>query len=599
VESFESGYLASIIVEEGGSAGVGSTVALIAENQEDIPKVRECGLDCIVSGSGNRHDGTTAVHNTAAAEQTADAPEAAAPSSEPKADGTAITKPDLIEIWMPALSSTMELGKIDAYYVEVGSKIKAGDIIMAVESDKASMDVEAFDSGILAHIAVEVGGEAKVGDPVAFLAKSEEDVGPIQAWAMSQKAVPVSSNSVPSEVVNEAVAPSPSKQAPPVPSSSLNPVVNTGRIIASPWAKKLARELGVDLSRVRGTGPNGRIIGEDVELAASASASTAPTSDLGAPTGVAVQIGIPAPAGRTDGKIVATPDAKKVAKLEKIDLANVVGTGNYGRITAEDVLKAAGKAPEPKQIVSPSSSSSQVVVEGQKSVGSVPAAMPEGAVAMTGMQKAVVQNMTASLAVPVFRVSYAIKTTEFDILYAKLKPKGVTVSALLAKAVAITLLKHPILNAAYGKDTIVYRPDINIAMAVAMPDGGLMTPTLKNADKVDLYTLSRSWKDLVKRTVEKSIKPDEYNSGTFFISNLGMYGVSSFDAILPPGAPAILAVAASKPVVALQPSGLIGAHKEMIVNITCDHRHIYGAQAADFLRDLANLLENDVMQLVL
>jgi pyruvate dehydrogenase E2 component (dihydrolipoamide acetyltransferase) len=598
VESFESGYLASIIVEEGGSAGVGSTVALIAENEEDIPKVHECGLDCIVSGSGNRHDGTTALTNAATTELAPDTPEAATSPSHAQSNGPAPAKPDLIEIWMPALSSTMEFGKIDAYYVEVGAKIKTGDIIMAVESDKASMDVEAFDSGILAHIAVEVGGQAKVGDPVAFLAKTEEDVGPIQAWAMSQLATAGSTDSVPSHAVMESSGPSPSNEAPPVPSSSLNPIVNTGRIVASPWAKKRARELGVDLSRVRGTGPNGRIIGEDVELAASV--STAQTSSSSAPPGVAVQSGSSAvPLGRTDGKIVATPDAKKIAKMEKIDLANVVGTGRYGRVTAEDVLKAAGKAPALKEPLIPSSSSLQVSAEGRKPVGSTSATIPEGAVAMTGMQKAVVQNMNASLAVPVFRVSYAIKTTEFDELYAKLKPKGVTVSALLAKAVAITLLKHPILNAAYAKDSIVYRSDINIAMAVAMPDGGLMTPTLKNADKVDLYSLSRSWKDLVKRTMEKSIKPDEYNSGTFFISNLGMYGVSSFDAILPPGAPAILAVAASKPVVALQPSGLIGAHKEMIVNITCDHRHIYGAQAADFLRDLANLLENDVTQLVL
>jgi pyruvate dehydrogenase E2 component (dihydrolipoamide acetyltransferase) len=261
-------------------------------------------------------------------------------------------------------------------------------------------------------------------------------------------------------------------------------------------------------------------------------------------------------------------------------------------------LKAAGKAPVPKS-ASPVASQSPPIATEATMAGDGRAPMPEGAVAMNGMQKAVVQNMNASLNVPVFRVSYAIKTAAFDELYAKLKSKGVTVSALLAKAVAITLAKHPILNAAYAKDTIIYRPNINVAMAVALPDGGLMTPTLKDADKTDLYSLSRNWKDLVKRTMEKSIKPDEYNSGTFFISNLGMYGVDFFDAILPPGAPAILAVAASKPVVGMQANGLIGAHKEMLVNITCDHRHIYGAQAAAFLRDLAGLLENDVMQLVL
>jgi pyruvate dehydrogenase E2 component (dihydrolipoamide acetyltransferase) len=147
--------------------------------------------------------------------------------------------------------------------------------------------------------------------------------------------------------------------------------------------------------------------------------------------------------------------------------------------------------------------------------------------------------------------------------------------------------------------SIVHRPQVNIAMAVSTPDGGLMTPVLKDAAEVDLYSLSRTWKDLVKRTMSKSLKADEYNSGTFFISNLGMFGVSAFDAILPPGAPSILAVAASKPVVALQSNGLVGVHKEMTVNITCDHRHIYGAQAAEFLRDLADLIENDVQSLAL
>lgn len=135
-------------------------------------------------------------------------------------------------------------------------------------------------------------------------------------------------------------------------------------------------------------------------------------------------------------------------------------------------------------------------------------------------------------------------------------------------------------------------------MAVAI-DGGLLTPTLRKANVQDLYSLSREWKELVVKAKEKRLTPAEYGSGTFFISNLGMYGVSQFDAILPPGAGSILAIAASLPVVVPLKSGYLGVQKQMTVTLTCDHRHIYGADAAEFLKDLADLLENKVETLVL
>jgi pyruvate dehydrogenase E2 component (dihydrolipoamide acetyltransferase) len=181
----------------------------------------------------------------------------------------------------------------------------------------------------------------------------------------------------------------------------------------------------------------------------------------------------------------------------------------------------------------------------------------------------------------------------------QVKPKGVTVSALLAKAVATVLERHPIMNAAYDPSgAIKYNEDINVAMAVAL-DGGLITPTLIKANTQDLYSLGRNWKDLVKRAQEKKLSPAEYSSGTFTISNLGMFGVSAFDAILPPGQGSILAIGASLPTVTVQPNGFLGVVKQMTVTITCDHRHIYGAQAAEFLVDLANLMENDVESLLL
>jgi len=211
---------------------------------------------------------------------------------------------------------------------------------------------------------------------------------------------------------------------------------------------------------------------------------------------------------------------------------------------------------------------------------------------MDGMQKAVAKNMEKTLDVPIFRVSREIGTDSFDALYAKLKEKGVTVSSLLAKAVAETLKKHPVVNAGYVEGGIKYNKDVNVAMAVAI-DGGLITPTIIGAQNMDLYSISRKWKELVEKAKSKKLTPAEYSSGTFTISNLGMFGVQQFDAILPPGTGSILAIAASTPKVVQLKTGALAVQKSMIVTITCDHRHIYGADAAEFLKDLADLIENN------
>jgi pyruvate dehydrogenase E2 component (dihydrolipoamide acetyltransferase) len=172
-------------------------------------------------------------------------------------------------------------------------------------------------------------------------------------------------------------------------------------------------------------------------------------------------------------------------------------------------------------------------------------------------------------------------------------------TALLAKAVAVTLQKHPLVNASYVESGIQYSSAINIAVAVAMADGGLITPVLKNADQMDIYSLSRTWKDLVERSRAKQLQPDEYNSGTFTLSNLGMFGVDRFDAILPPGQGSILAIGASRPQVVATEDGLMGVKRQMQVNITCDHRIIYGADAAAFLQDLARLIETNPQSLTM
>ncbi|MBF2028050.1 MAG: 2-oxo acid dehydrogenase subunit E2 [Oscillatoriales cyanobacterium C42_A2020_001] len=425
------------------------------------------------------------------------------------------------EVFMPALSSTMTEGKIVSWIKSPGDKVEKGETVVVVESDKADMDVESFYEGYLAAIVVPAGEMAPVGAAIALIAETEAEIETAQ-----QKATPPTQTT-------PASTPAPQPQAvaaAPVETSTNGASTRNGRLVASPRARKLAKELKIDLTTLKGSGPHGRIVAEDVEAAAGRT-PTAPA--------VGVRPAIPTPAA------VAIPATRST----------------------------------PAPVVAP-------VTPGQQ-------------VPLTTFQNAVVRNMMVSLEVPTFHVGYTITTDNLDKLYKQVKAKGVTMTALLAKAVAVTLQKHPLVNASFANQSISYPASINIAVAVAMDDGGLITPVLQNADKIDLYSLSRTWKDLVDRARAKQLQPDEYNTGTFAISNLGMFGVDRFDAILPPGMGSILAVGASRPTVVATADGLLGVKRQMQVNITCDHRVIYGAHAAAFLKDLATLIETNPQSLTL
>lgn len=306
----------------------------------------------------------------------------------------------------------------------------------------------------------------------------------------------------------------------------------------------------------------------------------------------------------SSGRVIVSPRARKLAKELKVDLTTLKGSGPHGRIVAEDVEAAAGRAPATPAPTPVAPAVAAPVISAPAPAPAKPAVTPTPAapgqvVAFNTLQQAVVRNMNASLQVPTFRVGYTITTNELDKLYKQIKSKGVTMTALLAKAVAMTLQKHPVLNAFYTEQGINYRSGINVAIAVAMDDGGLITPVLQNADQADIYSLSRTWRDLVERSRLKQLQPDEYSTGGFTISNLGMFGVDRFDAILPPGQGGILAVGASRPQVVANTDGMMGVRTQMQINLTCDHRIIYGADAAAFLRDLAKLIETDAQSLVL
>ena len=363
--------------------------------------------------------------------------------------------------------------------------------------------------------------------------------------------------------------------------------------------------LGAVLLPAGSTAPVGETIGLVVEteaelenLRANGTATPSPTAT---PTATAPPAAVPPPTPAPEvnvepkaevaavgaNRVIASPRARKLAQQLGVKLEGLQGSGPHGRLVAADVEKAAGKVPS----IAPASA----VVP----LPAVVVAAPGETKPFSTLQQAVNRNMMASLATPSFRVGYTITTTKLDAFYKQVKPKGVTMTALLAKAVALTLVRHPQLNAAYSDAGTSFPTAINVAVAVAMEGGGLLTPVLAQADRVDLYSLSRNWADLVARARTKQLKPEEYSSGTFTLSNLGMFGVDRFDAILPPGTGAILAVGASRPVVVANSDGSIAVKAQMQVNITADHRVIYGADAAAFLKDLALLIENDPESLAL
>ena len=434
---------------------------------------------------------------------------------------------------MPALSSTMTEGKIVEWLKQPGDKVGRGESVLVVESDKADMDVESFQAGYLAAVLMPAGSTAPVGETIGLIVETEAEIADAQAKAPSAPtAAPVAA---------APVAAAPVAAAPVATAPASTPAPAPAPVVARPPAPAVA----------------------------------APVVN--------------------DGRIVASPRAKKLASQLGVDLATVRGSGPHGRIQAEDVEQAGGQpvsVPKVAEGTAPVASSN-----GAKAVAA-PAApagnsfgRPGETVPFNTLQGAVNRNMEASLAVPCFRVGYTITTDKLDGFYKQVKPKGVTMTALLAKAVAVTLARHPQVNAATTAAGMAYPAEVNVAVAVAMEDGGLITPVLRNADRTDLYELSRQWGDLVKRSRSKQLQPEEYSTGTFTLSNLGMFGVDRFDAILPPGTGAILAVAASRPTVVAGKDGSIAVKRQMQVNLTADHRVIYGADGAAFLKDLAELIE--------
>ena len=366
VESFDEGYLAAIYTPEGGSALVGAPVAVLVANKEDIAKV---GAASSTSSQLSNDPSTTApVSSTTAAVAVTTALSGGAPQFD--------------SITMPALSSTMKEGKIVAWNKKVGDKISSGDMVLVVESDKADMDVESFEEGYLAAIAVKDGEIAAVGAPVGYLAKTTADIPKVQAY-LSGGGVPASTAAA--AIAADATAAS-IASAPATPAVAA--VVNSGRISASGYAQVVAKQEGIDLRAVTPSRPDQYIVAKDL---------------VGVP-------GSPVEHVPAAGSINASPTARKLASENNLDVTKIKGTGNFGRVMPEDVLRAAGKyvppaapAVVPTAIVSPPAAAK--AASGKTTGAATASTVLDGVVAMDGMQKAVAKNMEKTMGVPVFRVS--------------------------------------------------------------------------------------------------------------------------------------------------------------------------------------------------
>ena len=451
------------------------------------------------------------------------------------------------EIFMPALSSTMTEGKIVEWLKNPGDKVERGESVLVVESDKADMDVESFQDGYLAAVLMPAGSTAPVGETIGLIVENQDEIASIQEQNKGKQ----------TEVSSDAQLELPNNK----------PEIKEEKQREVPQNNE--QEVEIKREKVL-------ITSNEIQFNASTS--------------------------NNSSRVIASPRAKKLASTMGVELAKVHGSGPHGRIQADDVLKAngqpvsipwIGEGSSPASIPSPHVQAERKSETLGNSFGN-----PGETVQFNTLQKAVNKNMESSLNVPCFRVGYSINTDKLDNFYKKVKQNGVTMTALLVKAVAKTLKKHPQVNSSFSENGISYPENINIAVAVAMEDGGLITPVLKEPCNTDLFELSREWKDLVKRSRAKQLEPDEYSTGTFTLSNLGMFGVDRFDAILPPGTGAILAIASSKPTVVANNDGSISVKKIMQVNLTADHRVIYGADGASFLKDLSSLIENEPETLV-
>jgi pyruvate dehydrogenase E2 component (dihydrolipoamide acetyltransferase) len=427
-----------------------------------------------------------------------------------------------IDILMPALSPTMEEGTLAKWHVKAGDTVKAGDVIAEIETDKATMEVEAVDEGVIEALLVDAGTEGvKVNAPIARLS-GEGDSAPPPPVKESPKAETPPKPAAPVQAAGETGATTKAPEPAPAPQP------DGDRVLASPLARRLAQAAGLDLKAIKGSGPHGRVIKVDVDAARGKAPAAAP--------------GAAPPAASAP---------REARSLEQMGIA----PGSYDLIPLD------------------------------------------------GMRKTVARRMTDSFRdVPHFPLTIDIEIDGLlaarSKINAMLEKEGVKVSVndMVIKAVAVALTRVPEANASYSPEGLAMHHHADIAMAVAI-EGGLITPIIRSAETKGLAQIAKETKDLAERARTRKLKPEEFQGGTFSVSNLGMMGIKSFASIINEPQGCILSVGAGeqRPVVK---DGQVTVATVMTVTLTCDHRVVDGAVGAKFLQVFKPLIEDPLTMIV-
>lgn len=459
-----------------------------------------------------------------------------------------------IEVIMPKAGSEMEEGEIVQWFKNEGDQVNEGEVLLEIVTDKVNMEVEAEASGTLLKILAQAGEVVPVVQTIAWIGEAGEQVPGVETGE-SEKV---------EAVVEKKVDRTPVKEV---------EYHDYSGVRATPAAKAYAREKGIDLAKVKGSGAKGRIHKDDV-----------------------IDYNL-------NAKPKISPLAERIAEIEGVSTTGIVGTGPNGKIVKEDILKVMnGDKVEPKatkeQVVAPTPKVAKLPNENQWGlVDTVP---------MSPMRKVISKRMSESyFSAPTFVVNVEVDMTELLALRKKVMDtiladtgKKATVTDFVSLAVIKSLMKHPYVNASLSKDEkeMYLHNYVNLSIAVGM-ESGLVVPVIKGADKMSLKELVVASKEITTKALEGKLKPDEMADSTFTISNLGMYGVHSFVPIINQPNTAILGVSATvqKPVVL---NGEIVVRPMMMLTLTADHRVVDGLEGAKFMKTLKEAIENPISLLI-
>lgn len=458
-----------------------------------------------------------------------------------------------IKIEMPKLSDTMTEGTVVRWLKQVGDEVEIGDEIAEIETDKATMAMEAFDEGILSEIVVEEGGTAAIGATLAIL-REEGDETAEEGEGEAEEKPESADTPAPVAAVEEGSGESRSVPA-PVPA----PTTGVDRIKASPLARKMAEASGLDLAALQGTGPGGRVVKKDIE-AAMGGVPSLPPADSSAPS----------------APVAAPEPAAPVAVSEP---------------AAPEPVAAPLPSAEPERPSAPEPEATAPAGEDRR-------------IELSNLRRIIAERLlTSKTTIPHFYLHLEADVAPLMDIRHQVNAQAeathgnkYTVNDFVLKAVINALQAVPAVNAALQGDHIVQFGQIGIAVAVAVEDG-LVTPVVKDAAAKSLLQISREVKDLAARARAGKLLPNEFDGGTITVSNLGAYGVESFDAIINPPQAAILSVGAisEKPVVV---DGEVVAGLRMDLGLSCDHRVVDGAIGAEFLAQVKKLIEHPALMLV-